>query len=354
MNPKKPVIAYYRAVRTKAGQATPTVDQQRLELTRRLAMSPHRELIAEFIEEEIGQDGDLLKRRQLEKVLAEVARLGDCIIATPRMAKKSYRYKNLPDLLTGQKVIYLREPLPEADRRTATDHHGHAASIAAGQIRPIGEDFDRVWEEIEANCSDILDVLRGIGTRYLYRGVRSSTFTRAGIADGLCPLFVSRPMDDKPALETSPGIHGLAVDWMKANGFIAHRGNSVYVTTHPGVAQGYTERIDQDGTESVQGAVYAIFPCNGYNFTWSRQFPDLGLNLQDAVDPLDLLFAADLVATGLREAILGEHEILLSGVPYYAVELKKHGMALNDKLGIKPSNKAMWQPNRWSDLLDEI
>ena len=346
MKPKKPVIAYYRAVKTKAGEASPTVEQQRAELTRRLAMSPHRELVAEFTEEEIAKDGDLKRRRQLEKVLAEAARLEDCIIAMPRMAKKAYRYKALPELLDGQKVIYLREPLPAEQSYKPAALLGNALSIDAGQVRSIEADFDQLWDEVERNCSEILQVLKEVGTRYLYRGVRSTTFKRAGVAEGTPSVFISHPMDDKPALETSPGIHQVAVEWMKLNGFEAHRGNSVYVSTNPGVARGYTSSSDDDAF------VYAIFPCNGFHFTWSRQFYDLGKNFGDATDPLDLLLAADLVSNDLKGSILDEHELLFSGVPYYAINFKKYGKVLNGKLGIKPSSKPIKKLNRWTDLVE--
>ena len=337
-------VAYYRSIQLNSGFSKPTLEQQQEELKRRLPMHSTRHLVAEFIEHELGKDGKSSGRTQFRRAMDECKKYGDAVLVLPR-TKSTYDYKGAildPIEEANQRVAFIRGPLDDDPAfQDQSSWTGSASSVSAGQFKNLpASGFSAIWSEIKANCSDILGVLRKDRTKLLYRGLGEDR------GDG----YVSRPLDNKPARDSKPQQHQRFVDWMKGKGFEAHRGNSVYASPNPTVARNYTGwKLGDSGTPPL----YAIFPCNGFKFSWSRAHPDFAVRVEPEFDEVlveDALWGADIVNKGIFDALNHEHEMLFAGVPFYALRLSTFKPQIEEALSLALHNKKAPTCDRRWDL----
>ena len=104
---------------------------------------------------------------------------------------------------------------------------------------------------IEQNCGDFIKSAQA-ANKLLYRGQRDSKL----------PVFVGRPRADREPKDSSVAAQKLADKCLSLMGFKALRSNSIFTSADFNQAEGY-------------GTAYAIFPKNGFDFTWSTKHDDL-------------------------------------------------------------------------------
>lgn len=181
---------------------------------------------------------------------------------------------------------------------------------------------ERIYQSLHKNCSEFLSQAKNAGC--MLRGVIK-------LYD--MPCFEGIPWDNRKPKDTLQSVHDSINRAMIANGYIAHRGNSVMCTTQESVAKEY-------------GAVYIIVPQNGFKFTWSQFYDDLYSTRFDGMgdwhrilqsfkivrkipdsasqDEIETRFLNDELGfktTDLPMALRSGHEIYIRG-KYYAFSLK--------------------------------
>lgn len=107
--------------------------------------------------------------------------------------------------------------------------------------------------EIRSRCSNALDAYQHYGN-CLYRGLSGKSST---------PLvFKSHSIENRLARDSDPVASKLIDTYMKRMGFKALRSNSIFTTSIIGATKTY-------------GDSYAIFPVNGFDFTFSESQRDI-------------------------------------------------------------------------------
>jgi len=125
------------------------------------------------------------------------------------------------------------------------------ASKAKKKLAGIDEQVLKYFSYIDKNCSDFLKVAKQT-KKLLYRGQD----------DASLPIFVGYPRADREPKDSNKAAQALADKYLTMLGFKALRSNSLFCTSNFGQADGY-------------GNVYAIFPKNGFHYTWSTEHDDL-------------------------------------------------------------------------------
>lgn len=105
---------------------------------------------------------------------------------------------------------------------------------------------------IEKNCSEYLAAVRAANGNLLFRGQD----------DASQPLFVAYPRADREPKDSDPEAQKLLDNYLSLCGFKALRSNSIFTSADRDQASNY-------------GDVFAIFPKNGFSFTWSTKHDDL-------------------------------------------------------------------------------
>jgi len=143
-----------------------------------------------------------------------------------------------------------------------------AAEKAAEEHAKINPIFDektlKYFAYIEANCGEYLKAVRETG-KILYRGQR----------DSQAPIFVGYPRENRRTKDSSEEAQKLYDKYLTMMGFSALRSNSIFTTSSEHQADEY-------------GYVYAIFPKDGFKFTWSTKMGDLVLESMSDVDKSQL------------------------------------------------------------------
>lgn len=188
------------------------------------------------------------------------------------------------------------------------------------------EDMRQVYDFIIENCSVFLNEMRSVN-KLLYRGIQYDKNPKG---------FISQ---SKVRQQTNSGdrITGLIDEYLKEQGFIALRSNSLFTTSDTWMVSDF-------------GAKYAIFPFNNSAFTWSPTCKDLPIALVELFDR-NMLFVGDMAKneditenkiidflklvtfkdTDFDSALESGHEILING-QYVALGVDRHF----DKLGENP------------------
>ena len=125
------------------------------------------------------------------------------------------------------------------------------ANKAKKKLAGIDEQVLKYFSYIDKNCSDFLKVAKQT-KKLLYRGQD----------DASLPIFVGYPRADREPKDSNKAAQALADKYLTMMGFKALRSNSLFCTSNFGQADGY-------------GNVYAIFPKNGFHYTWSTEHDDL-------------------------------------------------------------------------------
>lgn len=129
-------------------------------------------------------------------------------------------------------------------------------SQAKNEVESLGgisERLAKTFQYITTNCSEFLAYVKASGqTDPLWRGI-----------GGKVPeIFASRSRENREARDSSDEGQRVVDLALKAKGFTALRSNSIFATS------------DWDRAENY-GTVYAIFPKNGFHYTWSVRHDDI-------------------------------------------------------------------------------
>lgn len=169
---------------------------------------------------------DLKKLSQsIDQQLAKFADLHNITAPTYSIKKK---FEKLKDIVKKQ-ILELDD---ELRRLTVVDKSESTAKI------------NQLLDKIETECSDIVSAIKKT-KRFLYRGVKYSP-----------PSFIGRSREDRKSKDSADFSQQVFDVFLKAFGFDAGRGNSIFCSTRPGQASGY-------------GSIYYIFPKNGYEFLYT-------------------------------------------------------------------------------------
>lgn len=152
-------------------------------------------------------------------------------------------------------AIKIKEYTAEIERlkklQKAADAAKAKASKEKANLAGIDPKLLQYFTYIEQNCSDFLKSAQA-ADKFLYRGQR----------DTKLPVFVGRPRADREPKDSSVEAQKLADKCLTIMGFKALRSNSIFTSADYSQADNY-------------GTVYAIFPKNGFDFTWSPKHDDL-------------------------------------------------------------------------------
>lgn len=140
------------------------------------------------------------------------------------------------------------------DARSKAEADKAKAVSAKEKLGGIDEKLLKYFNYVEKHCSEFLKVSRNT-RRLLYRGQEDSTL----------PIFVGYPRADRIPKDSDREASELLDKSLKLMGFKALRSNSIFTSGSQDHAEGY-------------GDLYAIFPKNGFEFTWSTEHNDLVIN----------------------------------------------------------------------------
>ena len=151
--------------------------------------------------------------------------------------------------------IKIKEYTAEIERLKKLQKTADAAKAKASKEKENLAGMDpkllQYFTYIEQNCSEFLKSAQA-ADKFLYRGQR----------DTKLPVFVGRPRADREPKDSSVEAQKLADKCLTIMGFKALRSNSIFTSADYNQADNY-------------GTVYAIFPKNGFDFTWSPKHDDL-------------------------------------------------------------------------------
>jgi hypothetical protein len=134
------------------------------------------------------------------------------------------------------------------------------AEVDKKNLGGISEKLLKYFSYIEKNCSEYLSSVQQTH-KFLFRGQD----------DALQPIFVAYPRPDRKPRNSDPEAQKLMDGYLKALGFKALRSNSIFTSTDYRQATEY-------------GDVFAIFPKNGFSFTWSTEHDDFIMNDASDID----------------------------------------------------------------------
>lgn len=183
------------------------------------------------------------------------------------------------------------------------------------------EELNDLWRKILTECSEIVAIYKSFpenspggsfgDLKILFSGRNKEE-----------AWFEGQSRNDRKPLDSPIGFHNLLNKVFDSCGMTANRSNSFFVTPNPAVAYGY-------------GCPYAIFPKNGFQYTWT-DFKDLAsFHASGILSPLVLdyrratpddaeeIFRQIVTTicprnTDIHDAINMHHEIMIHGA-YYAI-----------------------------------
>ena len=117
----------------------------------------------------------------------------------------------------------------------------------------IDEKTLRYFSYIEKHCSEYLTTVDKTN-KILFRGQN----------DVSMPIFIGHPRENRKPSDSDPGAQALYDKYLTLMGFKALRSNSIFASSDKYHAGRY-------------GDIYAIFPINGFQFTWSTNESDIVL-----------------------------------------------------------------------------
>lgn len=169
------------------------------------------------------------------------------------------------------------------------------------------EKLEHYYVLIETNCSEVLEAIKWAGS-FLYRGTKKGTL----------PAYHGRSRNNRRTAATLPDYQVEIDKQFLANGFTAIRSNSIYCTGFIKQANIYT------GREGDNGAIYMVFPLNGFSFTWSPKVQDLFSDMRRdmAIDERFVPYY-EYQDTNLPAAIASDNEIMIHG-EYYAFKYESY------------------------------
>lgn len=126
---------------------------------------------------------------------------------------------------------------------------------AASEIDGIPKPIHNLIQKLEEECSDIMKVYRSNGQKFLYRGVKTGV-----------DAFVGKPYEDRKSKDSDKVLSDLLNSALDEAGITARRDNSIFTSGNYAQASGYGHNV------------YAIFPKNGFSFSYSTKIKDFVFN----------------------------------------------------------------------------
>lgn len=187
------------------------------------------------------------------------------------------------------------------------------------QFEPSNTDASRSWDKFVSDCSESIKAMQ-TANKLLYRGVRNKA--------NMPEIFVGSSRKDRKPLDSGQKMQGVFDQVLADKGFIALRSNSIFCTSMYEFAVGY-------------GPVYAIFPVNGFKFTWSSEVDDLtefmyNRNIEFTHEMTSYMqthpdFVRSYKQDNLVSALYSENEIFING-QYYAFRNRIVGDGIVSKI----------------------
>ena len=172
-----------------------------------------------------------------------------------------------------------------------------------------------IINQIRHECSFALEEYQLTG-KLLYRGIMHPKYL----------IFRTKPKLDRKPLHTFKADDKLINDYMEAQGLKAIRRNSIFTSADINEAR-------------IYGHPFAVFPVNGFNFTWSRSIRDLFTGITPN-NPLEQFLRQSkeigpgsvsrfkavfkFTPSDFAGALASGNEILINGW-YWAIDLETNG-----------------------------
>lgn len=327
----KAFVAYYRDIQVKRQPRDPNVSAQQEWVRDRVASHPSGSLVGEFTEFEEGWEnpkaGQPFDRPQLERAIQAAKEIGATLLI-PDVGRK-YAYPSIPLAAERNNVgwISIRPPVVR--------DFAPAASQSPGVIQVWDEAddpafFQKIWKMVEVECGHFLQIVRKAKVSLLFRGMPEVR----GV------VYKAVPRIDRGPRDTAPDLHDRIDQWMEGKGIAARRSNSIACSPHPRIAANFTQPRRDD---VEKGMVYAIFPCDGFAYSWCRGEQDLAAGIYDdfSTERLEhILWRADIVEGDLAGALEAEHEVLITGGAYIAISWERFRESITKAVGFKLHNEA--------------
>lgn len=162
--------------------------------------------------------------------------------------------------------------------------------LEPGDKTSMGDEFlndpEKIIEYVRQHCSDIIGEMQAT-RKFLYRGIKRGE---------LAPAFVGQSRQDRRPKDTANDVSAFFDKALASHGFKALRGNSIFVTS------------DYDHALSYGDTVYAIFPINGFQYTYTDS-SDLVIKKTELIEyPKDLIPATTKWLNDNEEKILADAE----------------------------------------------
>lgn len=315
-------VAYTREILKKGKVVRPDAGEQLTRIRGKIAAHPHGMLLAEF--QENGEGSFPRLKEAFTLCLDSGAKLVVCdhLQSDEVIAAAMHEEEELDVILIHPGGDAPTAPASAGNEQNEVfliaPNHGDGASVT----------FTALMERIAVECSDyIRDVKKT--RRLLFRGASKRD------ADA----YLLSPRKDRQPRDTPAIFHSRVSALMTEQGFFANRANSLFTTADAQMAEAFAEEpVDERfAWEAVpsKGCIYAIFPCNGFRFTWSRNFRDFGRILRErklreetsavvcdevlAYDLPHLVWRAEFASWDFQGALRSGHEVMIAEAPYYAV-----------------------------------
>jgi len=167
-------------------------------------------------------------------------------------------------------------------------------------------------------CKQIFSLYKKYPGKYFYRGTNH-----------LMIYYNKTPPKGRRPRDSDEDIHTDIIKAMKANGFKAHRGNSIFMTSDMEQADGYATGPPSRAGQPSRG-LYIIFPLDGFNYSWSPKVQDfegfykddphsLGIDIENGID--EYLRQAEYTNKRIDAALKSGHEVMTNS-KYYAISTK--------------------------------
>ena len=415
----RPFFPYYRDIRSSKGDVYPSVAEQRAWVKRRMKDHPYADVVELGVECENGYEGpdtpesERMKRPVLKKILSAVNsdpfHKETAVILLPDMPTR-YQYKWIEESIefNGAQMLRIHPFIRESRPRKPW---GDNDQIPPGTIRPLPEtEFRLLWKVIQTECSYFLSVVKKVNAKLLFRGVGDHDFGHAYIGFPEIDMdFTAGRINGLKTAYYPEWLYYHTLKWMKKWELDARIDNSISCTSHPEHARDYSNI-----KRGKWGKIYAIFPRNGFKFSWSRNDRELtGTIWNDNFVPLDVddwedfdentrfitineefpfsyqwndelerhvyvtkmpdghhkiiddevtgqeppddlswfkkeldekLWSADYLKVDLAGALRSEHEVMIAGAAYYALDWTTYRSFILNELGFKLQNSRYYSP----------
>jgi len=162
------------------------------------------------------------------------------------------------------------------------------------KLAGMNEKIVKYFAYIEQNCDEFLKSAIA-ENKFLYRGQN----------DAKSLIFVGYPRDNREPKDSNLDAQKLMDKYLKLKGFKALRSNSIFTSSDYMQASNF-------------GKVYAIFPKNGFTFTWSTKHDDIVLKSTD-----------DVAGKIIDQAFYRECVTLVEEIDFYFMHNKDENIELS-------------------------